>query len=183
MKWYQSFLVFFARLLFSGALFLFCFETLGTWNEAVAYLVDHGMHATGFPSAGSLLGIVLVCLILVAILLFIGLYTRIAAFILLLFSFCTAMQLHWFLEESGSIRAAMAVGFVKNIGIVAGLLLLIACGSGMLSVDSARRKRKERSKGAISPQTGDKASEPTREWDKEAAQWGDDPAAIDEKSE
>lgn len=70
-----------------------------------------------------------------------GLKARWGAVALLLFTACTIIFAHHFWTMEGAARSANQVQALKNLSIMAGLLLFIISGSGRYSVDQLVAKR------------------------------------------
>jgi putative oxidoreductase len=92
------------------------------------------MASAGVP--GLLLPLVIALEILGAVALIIGYRTRLAAFLLAGFTLVSALLFHnMFADPSQSIM------FMKNLAMAGGLLLLVANGPGVVSVDEGMPKK------------------------------------------
>jgi len=69
------------------------------------------------------------------ILILVGYQTRWAAMVLIVFIVLTIIFAHNFWTMEGAARAANQAHFYKNLGLIGGLLFLIALGSGRCSLD------------------------------------------------
>jgi len=93
------------------------------------------MESMGVP--GALLPAVIAVEVLGGIAIVIGLFTRLAALGLAVFSIASALLFHFNLADQ-----TQFVMFWKNIAIAGGFLLLVANGPGAYSVDAWRKKDK-----------------------------------------
>ena len=98
------------------------------------------MASKGIPMAGVLLWAALFCEIVGALLLVVGFRARLGAFLLVLFLVPTTFVFHNFWSLAGQERTAMLLQFLKNLGIIGGLLLVCAYGAGPLGLDARRRR-------------------------------------------
>jgi len=65
----------------------------------------------------------------------VGFQTRIASAVLFLFTAAATLIFHDYWNMTGPTAAANAVNFYKNLSIMGGLLILVAAGPGLYSVD------------------------------------------------
>ncbi len=77
-----------------------------------------------------------------AVLLFVGLLSRLAAFGLIVFTIAASVIMHnfWAFVEPAK-KSLEIVQFTKNLGLVGGLLLIVAMGGGALGIDGIFRRR------------------------------------------
>lgn len=66
-----------------------------------------------------------------------GFKTRFGAIILLLFLIPTTVIFHGFWQAEGVTRAVLMIEFLKNLSIFGGLLYVLVCGPGKLSIDGS----------------------------------------------
>lgn len=110
---------------------LYLMSTLGDWmtitmgSERLQQIVEAGMHASSF-----LLTIALVCVLSGSLMVLLGWWIRLGAFLLLVVSVCATPLMHHFWTLHGLEAQIHSSLFVKNIGIIGGLLLLLAYGKG-----------------------------------------------------
>lgn len=106
------------------------------WDTHVDYMASHGMFWIPFFLALS--GIMQVG---GAAALFAGYQTRLVAFLLAGLTLVISLVMHdfWTMEE-GLQRSHETQNFFKNMGIMAGLLILTSAGAGSFSLD-ARQKQ------------------------------------------
>ena len=111
------------RVLLSALFVLSGFGKIGAYAATAGY-----MAAVGVP--GALLPLVIVTELLGGLAIVFGFKTRVVAFLLAGFSVLSAVLFHN--NFSDQIQMIM---FLKNISIAGGFLLLVANGSGALSID------------------------------------------------
>lgn len=120
-----------ARLLLAAVFFYSALAKVGHYAGVAAHMSSHGV-------PGSLLPLVLATEVLFPIALIIGWQTRIATFLLLGYSILAAGIFH---HNFGDPKETLA--FFQDIGLIAGLLLLLVYGAGQLSLDGRlARERK-----------------------------------------
>jgi putative oxidoreductase len=76
-----------------------------------------------------------------SVLVLLGFRARLGALLLLLFLLPTTLLFHNFWASTGAEGKSQMMQFLKNLGIMGGLLLLCAYGAGPLSLDARRRGR------------------------------------------
>jgi putative oxidoreductase len=99
------------------------------------------MASKGIPAAPVVMLGALGCELGGAALVLLGFRARLGAFLLLVFLLPTTLLFHNFWSATGPEGAAQTLEFLKNLGIMGGLLLLCAYGAGPLSLDARRRGR------------------------------------------
>jgi putative oxidoreductase len=75
----------------------------------------------------------IVCLLVGSVSLILGYKVKIGAALLILFLVPTTLIYHNFLADSGELNA-----FLKNLGLIGGLLMVLYSGAGALSLDSTQ---------------------------------------------
>ncbi|HZM69498.1 MAG TPA: DoxX family protein [Candidatus Cryosericum sp.] len=98
------------------------------------------MTAKGIPMASALLWIAIACELLGALSLVLGFRARAGAALLLLFLIPTTLVFHNFWSLAAGERTVQLLQFLKNAGIMGGLLLVCAYGAGPLSLDARSRR-------------------------------------------
>jgi putative oxidoreductase len=73
--------------------------------------------------------------VILGVMVAIGWQTRIAAFGLIAFTVVATLIAHQYWDMTGPARRANDINFWKNVGIIGGLLMLMATGAGRYSVD------------------------------------------------
>ncbi len=123
------------RVLLASIFLLSGFAKLTDPAGAVGY-----MEAQGIPSAYALAIIAGLAEILGGLALLFGFLTRIGAFGLMLFLIPTTLIFHDFWTLEGMEAKTQMVSFMKNLGILGGLALLVANGAGRYSIDARLRR-------------------------------------------
>ena len=75
------------------------------------------------------------------VLILVGYQTRWTAIVLIVFVVLTLLLVHTFWTMEGAARAANQGNFYKNLGLIGGLLFLIALGPGRCSLDHRFSKK------------------------------------------
>jgi putative oxidoreductase len=105
------------------------FMKFGALEGTAGYINSKlGMGATLAP-------IVAVLELLGGILIAVGFQTRIAAAVLFLFTAAASLIFHDYWNMTGAAATANAINFYKNLGLMGGLLILVAAGPGRYSLD------------------------------------------------
>ena len=107
------------------------------WQGQAAYMQSHQMPAALIPA---MLGIALVVEAGGVLCLLIGWQARAAAFIMFLYLGAVSVLLHNFWAATGAQAGGMQTQFLKNVGIMGGLLMIAAYGAGKLSIDAKRNR-------------------------------------------
>jgi putative oxidoreductase len=99
--------------------------------------MTHYMSKHGVPFINQLLPLTIVLQILLGIVIIIGFKAKLSAFLLAGMTLVISLYMHkfWNLPEGGDVIHETQ-NFFKNMGIMAGLLVLSARGAGQLSVDN-----------------------------------------------
>lgn len=116
-----STLLFLARLLLGGA-----FVFAGLRNIQNAAFLAQMMAARGVPQARLALWLGVVLQVTAGVLVIAGLWTAIAAAVLLVFLIVATPMFHNFWDHQGPDRASRINGFVGNVALSGGFLTLIA---------------------------------------------------------
>ena len=109
------------------------------WSGQAAYMAQHGISPVA-PLLAAGLAIELIgglCVLL-------GYHARLAAFVMSVYLCIVSVMLHDFWSHTAS-RSEMArmmaqTEFLKNMGIVGGLLMIAACGPGRFSLQQLLRR-------------------------------------------
>jgi putative oxidoreductase len=99
------------------------------------------MNAFGEITSRTTLGYIIATIEVVGISVLIGFKARWGAIALLLFTACTIIFAHNFWTMEGAARAANQVQALKNLAIMAGLLVFAVIGSGRHSIDDVMATR------------------------------------------
>lgn len=104
------------------------------WQGQAQYMASRGMNQATIPA---LLGIALMIEAVGVVCLLVGWQARIAAFIMCLYLGAVSVMLHNFWTITNEMaRGGMQTQFLKNVGIMGGLLMIAAYGAGKWAVDS-----------------------------------------------
>ena len=100
------------------------------------------MEQEGVPLPNLLLVLAIVCLLLGGLSVLIGLRARLGAVLLILFLIPTTLVFHgdWTAGSSGA--SDQMLHFMKNLGLLGGLLMVLAFGAGGFSIDLFLRMKK-----------------------------------------
>ena len=102
------------------------------WSGQASYMQSHQLPAQLIPT---MLGIALLIEVAGVVCLVVGWQTRVAAFVMFLYLALVSVLLHNFWASQGMAAAGMQTQFLKNVGIMGGLLMIAACGAGRWSLD------------------------------------------------
>jgi putative oxidoreductase len=106
-------------------------------EATAAYMTAKGMTMVPFFMYGAALVELIGGLSLI-----LGFKARWGATLLTLFLIAVSVIIHNFWNEEGSAAAIDKINFMKNVGIIGGLLYVIGCGAGSLSIDGVCRGKK-----------------------------------------
>ncbi len=129
----QGLLPFAARLLISAIFVLGALGKITGWSGQAEYMASHGMRF--IPP---LLAAALVIEVLGVVALLTGYQARAAAFAMFLYLGIVSVMLHNFWALSGMSAGANQTAFMKNLGIMGGLLLISAFGPGRWAIGARR---------------------------------------------
>jgi uncharacterized membrane protein YphA (DoxX/SURF4 family) len=110
---------------------LYLVKALGDWMkitrgfEPLQQILDAGIRASPFLLTGALF-----CTLVGSLMLLLGWWIRLGALLLLLVSICATPLMYPFWTLNGLEAQIQSAFFVKNVGIIGGLLLLFAYGKG-----------------------------------------------------
>ncbi len=103
------------------------------WSSQAAYMASKNV-----PLITPLLAIALVIEVVGVLCLLAGYRARAAAFVMFLYLAAVSVMLNNFWRYTGDRAASNQTEFMKNIGIMGGLLMIAAYGAGRWSVDARR---------------------------------------------
>jgi len=129
----QGLLPFAARLLISAIFVQGALGKITGWSGQAEYMASHGMRF--IPP---LLAAALVIEVLGTVALLTGYQARAAAFAMFLYLGIVSAMLHNFWALSGMSAGANQTAFMKNLGIMGGLLLISAFGPGRWAIGARR---------------------------------------------
>ena len=105
------------------------------WQGQAQYMASRGMNQATIPV---LLGIALVIEAVGVLCLLVGWQARIAAFVMCVYLGAVSVMLHNFWTVTNEMaRGGMQTQFLKNVGIMGGLLMIAAYGAGRWAVDKS----------------------------------------------
>jgi putative oxidoreductase len=125
------------RVLLSLIFILSGYGKITGWEDTSAYMASKGMPLVPL----FLLGAIILELgggLLVAV----GYRARIGALALIIFVIPTTLIFHNFWALADPERQLQTIMFLKNVSMLGGLLLIVACGAGRFSVDGLRPPRR-----------------------------------------
>lgn len=123
-------------LLLIARILLMVLFILSGWGKLTGFEGTVGyMTSLGAPAPTLAAAVAVVMEFVVGILLILGFYTRPLAFLFALFVLGTALLGHPFWNMVDPERSANMTQFLKNFGIMGGLLLLAVSGPGRFSLD------------------------------------------------
>src|SRR6185437_16842894 len=103
------------------------------WSGQASYMQSHRLPVQLIPA---MLGIALVIEAAGVLCLIVGWQARAAAFVMFLYLGLVSVLLHNFWAFQGMTAGGMQTQFLKNVGIMGGLLMIAACGAGRWSLDN-----------------------------------------------
>lgn len=130
----QNPLAFVSRLLLAALFLPAGLSKIGGFEGTAGYIASVGLP---MPAVGAAVAIAIE--VLGALALILGLGTRWAALALAVFTLVASFFFHNFWAMPAEQQMMQQLMFMKNIGVVGGLLALVAFGAGAFSLD-ARRK-------------------------------------------
>lgn len=145
MNIFKSSIGFLGRALFSIIFIASAVNQLFDWQGTMQYL-NHGMTnwlalnvgsellqsflEWGLANASLLLIVAIIFQLIGGLMVFLGLWVRLGALLLLLFLIPASLIFHDFWQLQGADRMMQMIMFMKNISIIGGTLFLIAYGKG-----------------------------------------------------
>ena len=124
------------RILLSVIFLLSGFGKITQWSMFAGFLA-----AKGLPAPSLLLGLAVFAEVVGGLSLLLGAWTRIGAVGLTIYLIPTTLIFHnyWAYSDAAQHQDQL-IHFLKNVAIIGGLLMTVACGAGPLSIDAARTK-------------------------------------------
>ncbi|MEM1244715.1 MAG: DoxX family protein [Pseudomonadota bacterium] len=130
----QSFFMLIGRICIAAIFILAGINKIMGFDASLAYMTAHNIPYTHF-----LLVLAIICELGAGILLFVGWFTRFAAFILILFIIATTFIFHAFWNYEAAQAVSQMQHFLKNAAIIGGLFYIMSLGAGRISFDGGRR--------------------------------------------
>ena len=123
---------FISRLLISAIFVQGALGKMLGWSGQASYMQSHQLPVPLIPA---MLGMALLIEAGGVLCLLVGWKARAAAFIMFLYLGTVSVLLHNFWAQQGASAGGMQTQFLKNIGIMGGLLMIAASGPGKWSLD------------------------------------------------
>lgn len=120
---------------------------LGGWERTVGYMAGKGL-----PMVPLLLALAIIIEVVGPLLVMIGLASRWAALVLSLYLIPVTFTFHNFWALSGAEQQLQMIMFLKNLGLMGGLLAVVGLGPGRYSLDAWLKRRKEHPAEAVGRQ-------------------------------
>lgn len=142
----------FGRILLAGLFLLSGLGKFPTWKETTKQIAEKGVPGANVALMGESLSGADVLLagavafeIIGALSILIGFKARFGALLLLLFLAPVTYYFHdfWHYESGTEQHTAQLIGFMKNVAIAGGIMMILATGPGSFSVDRWLPKRKK----------------------------------------
>jgi putative oxidoreductase len=128
------------RILLSLIFVVSGFAKLTAWDQSIAH-----MESNGIVQATSLFLVLAVMIELVGGLsVMTGALTRVGALVLFAYLIPVTLMFHGFWKYEGAEHTMQMINFMKNLGLMGGLLALVACGPGQYSIDREIIESRER---------------------------------------
>ena len=136
MRVIENFCLLLGRLLMGTYFILPGIQKITGYEKMTEYMLAHDV-----PAIGVLLPLTIVIQIAAGIAIIVGFKGKFAAFILAGLTLVISIYMHdfWTMTE-GMERAHETQNFFKNMGIMAGLLVMSNIGTGWLSIDNRKAK-------------------------------------------
>jgi putative oxidoreductase len=124
------------RLLMGSYFILPGLRKISNYQGTTDYMLAHSVPAVDF-----LLPVTIFIQILLGLAIIIGFKGKLAAFVLAGLTLIISIYMHdfWSMDE-GMERGHELQNFIKNMAIMAGLLMVSSCGTGWLSMDNRKPK-------------------------------------------
>ena len=132
----KSFIVFLARICISLIFVVAGYDKIVDFNQYATMLA-----AKGVPYAEITLVLAIIFEFGGGLLILLGWYARFGALLIFLFIIPVTYFFHSFWEMMGTEMINNIHHFLKNLAIIGGLLYVMACGAGHISIDGFIRKK------------------------------------------
>lgn len=137
---WQPLVILLARLLLSLIFIISGVNHILNWAGSIEY-----MRAAGLWMPQVLLPGAIVLLLTGGLFVLVGFHVRLGALLLVLFLIPTTLLFHDFWNQQTPLEAQREmISFLKNVGLLGGLLMVLGFGSGTVSVDGLLRRRRGR---------------------------------------
>ena len=148
MSFLQNVAVLVARVLITQIFILAGVNHLLNWSDTIKFMTSKGMAwedvlgSSGVVFVHVMLAGAVTFLLLGGLSVLLGFRARWGAVLLVLFLIPVTLIFHDFWNYSGKDQVMQMGNFMKNTGLGGGLLMVLAFGSGVLSLDAFRPKRR-----------------------------------------
>ena len=147
---FQHVITLIARIMLSLVFILSGANSLIGWGEAANRMVARGMDLRNILGSGgtvlvhAMLAVAVVLLLIGGLSVLLGLRARWGAVVLIAFLVTTTLIFHNFWAVgAGSVKQVEMVSFMKNLGLIGGLMMIVAFGSGGFSVELLLPRRRK----------------------------------------
>ena len=107
------------------------------WGQSIGY-----MESKGVPVPNLLLVLAVVCLLVGGVSVLVGIRARWGAILLILFLIPATLLFHNYWAVASEETTNQMHHFMKNLGLIGGLLMVLAFGAGGFSIDLLLRMKK-----------------------------------------
>lgn len=135
---WQPLVILLARLLLSLIFIISGVNHILNWTGSIAYMREAGLVVPQLLLPGAI-----VLLLCGGLFVLVGFHVRLGALLLILFLIPTTLLFHDFWNKDTALDAQREmISFLKNVGLLGGLLMVLGFGSGGFSVDGLLRRRR-----------------------------------------
>ncbi len=129
MEFFKDLFVLLGRVCIGGMFLWIAYDTIKSWHATMAH-----MRAKNIPKLNIVLPVAVALKIIGGLSVFFGWHSHIGALLLLIVTIPTLVKLHPFWKTQGSEKMTDKMIFLKGVGVVGGLLLVLALGAGHFAV-------------------------------------------------
>ena len=131
MDFLQNFLVLLSRICICSIYLWAGWAKIADWKGAIAY-----MESKNFPLIPLMLPAAIILQIVGGLSLLLGIYCRLGAIILIIFTIPAMIKMHNFWHVDDNMRTLEKTLFMKDVAILGGLLAISILGAGIFSLDA-----------------------------------------------
>jgi putative oxidoreductase len=132
MDFFKDIFLLLGRICIGGMFLWAAYEKVRYWNTTVSY-----MKAKKIPQLNMVLPVYVAVQILGGLSIFLGWYTQVGTLLLLVAAVPAVLKLHAFWELTGPEAKVEQVIFMKEVGLIGALLILLAVGGGHFGFSGA----------------------------------------------
>lgn len=125
MEFLRDLFILLGRIFISGMFLWSAYEKIKNWHSTVSF-----MKSKGIPQVSIVMPVAVALKIIGALLVLVGWHAHIGALLLLIVTIPFAYYVHPFWKAQGNDHMVERAFFMKELGIIGGLLLLLAIGAG-----------------------------------------------------